>query len=190
MITNVWRKRHRLHFLVLLVLNVGLLVIYNNLENLTAEVRSFLRFHAPIKSVPTPTWSQVGNVFLKRSSWNRNEDPAHSEISGCTLPKVMQLSFYPIYQHNYSSTPGTQVSSVMFPPDPSLGVSPGSLRGCSTPGTTSSTLTWPASPGQGTRTSGNWSAAWDTSAWWTASITSWAPRTTSASREQVTHESE
>ena len=39
MITNVWRKRHRLHFLVLLVLNVGLLVIYNNLENLTAEVR-------------------------------------------------------------------------------------------------------------------------------------------------------
>ena len=88
MFTNLWRKRYKLKFLSLLIVNVGLLIIYNNFENLTAEVRSFIQYNAPIKAVPAPLWTRVGNVFLKKPSWRTNENSTDSEISGCTLPQV------------------------------------------------------------------------------------------------------
>ena len=88
MFTNLWRKRYKLKFLSLLIVNVGLLIIYNNFENLTAEVRSFLQYNAPTKTVPAPIWTRVGNVFLKQSSWRTNGNSTDSEISGCTLPQV------------------------------------------------------------------------------------------------------
>ena len=85
MFTNLWRKRYKLKFLSFLIV---LLIIYNNFENLTAEVRSFLQYNAPIKAVPAPIWTRVGNVFLKKSSWRTNVNSTDSEISGCTLPQV------------------------------------------------------------------------------------------------------
>ena len=88
MFTNLWRKRYKLKFLSLLIVNVGLLIIYNNFENLTAEVRSFIQYNAPIQAVPAPIWTRVGNVFLKKPSWRTNENSTDSEISGCTLPQV------------------------------------------------------------------------------------------------------
>ena len=88
MIINLWRKRYKLKFLSLLIVNVGLLVIYSNFENLTAEVRSFLEYNTPIKAIPAPTWTQVKKVFLKKSSWRTNGNSTDSVISGCTLPQV------------------------------------------------------------------------------------------------------
>ena len=88
MIINLWRKRYKLKFLSLLIVNVGLLVIYSNFENLTAEVRSFLEYNTPIKAIPAPSWTQVKKVFLKKSSWRTNGNLTDSVISGCTLPQV------------------------------------------------------------------------------------------------------
>ena len=87
MIINLWRKRYKLKFLSLLIVNVGLLIVYSNFENLAAEVRSFVQYNAPIKAIPAPSWNQVKNVFGKRS-WRTNGNLTDSVISGCTLPQV------------------------------------------------------------------------------------------------------
>ncbi len=109
MIINLWRKRQKLKFLSLLIVNVGLLIIYSNFENLTAEVRSFLVYNTPIKAIPAPLWTQVKNVFLKKSSWRTNGNLTDSVISGCTLPQV---------SNRYSLTLVLSKSSVIIPARP------------------------------------------------------------------------
>ena len=110
MIINLWRKRQKLKFLSLLIVNVGLLIIYSNFENLTAEVRSFLVYNTPIKAIPAPLWTQVKNVFLKKSSWRTNGNLTDSVISGCTLPQVsnrysLTLMFYQNHLSSFQLDP-------------------------------------------------------------------------------------
>ncbi len=87
MIINIWRKRRKLKFLLLLIVNVGLVIIYSYYENFAAEVKSFLQYNAPIKAIPAPSWTEVKNVFGKKS-WRTNGNITDSVISGCTLPQV------------------------------------------------------------------------------------------------------
>ena len=82
--------RHQNRFLALLIVkSIFLLVIFNKLENLWAYAK--FGSDSPIKVIPTQTWKEVGNVFLKRSLWKENENSDNSEIKGCTTPKVNNM---------------------------------------------------------------------------------------------------
>ena len=136
--------RHQNRFLALLIVkSIFLLVLFNKLENPS---------DSPIKVIPTQTWKEVGNVFLKRSLWKENENSDNSEIKGCTTPKVNNMYIlncsdglsWNFMEHNVhisSLTPGTLASSPMCQQGPSLSVTPHSLGGCSTRGEMSCTST-------------------------------------------------